>query len=144
VKKQQSPRSRSGSKEFRARVAVEFSFLIDDFAFHEERVRLKNQFSVSYVNATTRIIIEGINWGGRARVALGRAGAINEFDNFDLLDVASLRCPDTTPPDAIHPVNQHSHLRALASLLRDCGAEVLRGDFTLGPQIRELQQRRLG
>ena len=44
-------RIRSAVKEFRSHVTKEFAFLARDFGFHEERVRLKNEFGVSYVNA---------------------------------------------------------------------------------------------
>ena len=130
-------------KEFRARVDAEFAYLTTDFGFRRERVRLTNQFSVSYVNATTRIYVEGINWGGAARVAFGNSGSLDTFENFDLLDFASIRCPDKAESATLAPQTQVSQLRALAALLRDCGEEVLRGDFTLAPRLRELRQRRV-
>ena len=52
-------RARQVLKEFRAAVAREFAFLATDFGFAEERVRRPaNEFSVWFVNATTRVIVE--------------------------------------------------------------------------------------
>lgn len=137
------PRTHPAVKEFRAHVATEFAYLTHDFGFRRERVRLQNQFSASFVNDTTRVYVEGINWGGGARVAFGSAGPLEAFENFDLLDFASIRCPDRTTSATATPQSQLSQLRALATLLRECGQEILRGDFSLAPQIRELQRRRL-
>jgi hypothetical protein len=136
-------RARQALKEFRAAVAREFAFLATDFGFAEERVRRPgNEFSVWFVNATTRVIVEGIHWGGSARVAFGSAGARERFENFDLLDLVSIRRPDRMPTADASLTGQLHQLEALAVLLRDCGAEVLRGDFSIAPQILEIRKRR--
>jgi hypothetical protein len=137
-------RARQALKEFRAAVAREFAFLATDFGFAEERVRRPgNEFSVWFVNATTRVIVEGIHWGGSARVAFGSAGARERFENFDLLDLVSIRRPDRMPTADASLTGQLHQLEALAVLLRDCGAEVLRGDFSIAPQILEIRKRRV-
>jgi hypothetical protein len=136
-------RARQAIKEFRAAVVEEFAFLATEFGFVEERVRRPaNEFSVWFVNASTRIIVEGINWGGNARVALGGAGPRERFEDFDLLDLVSIRCPDRMPKEDASLPGQLDQLKALAVLLRHCGAEVLRGDFRIAPQIREIRKRR--
>ena len=137
-------RARQALKEFRAAVAAEFAYLAMNFGFVEERVRRPaNEFSLWFVNASTRIVVEGINWGGSARVAFGSAGPRERFENFDLLDLVSIRCPDRTPDAHASQPGQLHQLKVLADLLRHCGAEVLRGDFRIAPQIREIRQRRV-
>ena len=136
-------RIRSAIKAFRSHVAKEFAFLTSDFGFHEEHARLKNEFSVLYVNATTRIWVEGINWGAAARVAFGSAGSLDKFEGFDILDLASMRCPDKAAAAMSRPPDQVSHLKVLADVLRECCVEVLRGDFSSAPRIRELREQRM-
>jgi hypothetical protein len=76
-------------------------------------------------------------------VAFGRAAALDTFENCDVLDLASIRCPDKMAVAMTRPENQLSHLKTLAAILRDCGVEVLRGDFSSTHQIRELQKERM-
>jgi hypothetical protein len=138
------PRIHPAVKQFRARAAEEFAFLLTEFDCREERVpRGKNEFSVRYVNATTRIIVEGINWGANARVALGSAEPPDRFEDFDLLDIVSVRCPDQAPSDVEMARGQLHQLKILADVLRRCGTETLRGDFSVAPQIYELRRQRV-
>ena len=138
------PRIHPAVKEFRARAAADFRFLLTEFGFSEEPVpRGKNAFSVRYVNATTRIIVEGINWGANARVAFGSAGPPERFEDFDLLDFVSIRCPGQQPSEAEMARGQLDQLKVLAEVLRRCGAEVLRGDFSVAPQIHEIRRQRV-
>ena len=138
------PRIHPAVKEFRTRAAADFGFLVDEFGFRREPVpQGKNQFSVRYVNATTRIIVEGINWGGNARVAFGSAGPLEGFEDFDLLDLVSVRCPDQQPSDVELERSQLDQLEFLARILRTCGAHVLRGDLSVAPQIHEIRRKRI-
>jgi hypothetical protein len=130
--------------KFRADVDAEFGFLEKELGFRKERgQRPSNEFAIWFVNATTRILVEGINWGGSARVAFGSVGPLDQFENFDLLDFAAIRCPDQVPIETGSLPGQSQQLRVLSALLRRCGAEVLRGDFSTAPLIRERRQRRV-
>jgi hypothetical protein len=138
------PRVHPAVKEFRTRAAADFAFLVEEFGFRKEPVpQGKNQFSVRYVNATTRIIVEGINWGANARVAFGSAGPLERFEDFDLLDLVSIRCPDQQPSEVELAHTQLEQLALLARILRSCGAHVLRGDLSVAPQIHEIRRRRI-
>jgi hypothetical protein len=54
-------RAQQAVKEFRAAVAAEFAFLPTEFGFVEEAVqRPANEFSLCFVNPSTRIIVEGL------------------------------------------------------------------------------------
>jgi hypothetical protein len=137
-------RAQQAVKDFRAAVAAEFAFLPTEFGFIEEEVqRPANEFSVCFLNPNTRIIVEGINWGGSARVAFGSAGPRERFEDFDLLDLISIRCPDRMPAEGESLPGQLHQLKVLAALLRECGAEVLRGDFSAARQIRDIREQRL-
>ena len=138
------PRIHAAVKEFRTRAAVDFGFLVDELGFRKEPVpQGKNQFSVRYVNATTRIVVEGINWGANARVAFGSAGPLERFEDFDLLDLVAVRCPGQQPSEMEMARSQLDQLELLAKILRTCGAEVLRGDLSVAPQIQEIRRQRV-
>ena len=136
-------RKRLALNQFRTEVDEAFGFLVHEFGFRIERVpRPSNEFSVRFVNDTTRILVEGIHWGGSARVAFGHAGPIDQFDNFDLLDFAAIRCPDRVPAAGQPPPGQSPELKMLAGILRECGAAVRHGGFSTAAQIHELRRRR--
>jgi hypothetical protein len=133
-------------EEFRDRVRQEFAFLRRDFAFEEEAVpvgppRYENQFAVWYANTTTRIIVEGINWGLHARVALGRAGPPDQFENFDLGDLLSIRSPQSGNP-AKRSGGQLAELTYWADILRRHAADVLHGDLSVLSELRAIVDRR--
>ncbi len=143
------PRVHPAIKQFRAHAAREFQFLVEDFGFKEERGPWKyNDFSVRFVNATTRVVVEAINYGFNARVAFGSAGPKDQFENCDLLDFVAIRCPGEGPNAEELTHGQLSNTGALAQLgafaaiLLRCGVGVLRGDLSVVPEIQEIQRRR--
>lgn len=133
---------RSASKTFRDLVISEFAFMLTDFGFEEDRTAsTRKEFIVWLVNPTTRIVVEGINWGGSVRVAFGTTGG--RFENFDLWDLASIRCPHLVPPESAPLPGQPKRLQELATILRTYAEDVLRGDFSVAPAVQALQQKRL-
>lgn len=136
-------------EEFKTHARDGFGFLVEEFGFAETPIPKGyfNPVAVWFVNATTRVVVEGINYGANARVAVGRSGAVEAFDNNDLADLVGVRCPDIEPPSKRGPAKsddgQLEQLPRLAALLRRCGAEVLRGDFRSFAAIAQRQQRRI-
>ncbi len=92
-----------------------------------------NDFSVRFVNATTRVVVEAINYGFNARVAFGTAGPKDQFENCDLLDFVAIRCPGEGPNaeeltrGQLRNTGALAQLGAFAAILRRCGVGVLRG-----------------
>ena len=83
-------------EKFLDQARAAFAFLERDFGFQEEPIPLAekpylNQFAVWYASSTTRIVVEGINWGTNTRVALGRAGSVSQFENYDFGDLLAIR-----------------------------------------------------
>jgi hypothetical protein len=72
--------------EFRERARVAFAFLFDEYECREESIPAadQNPVAVWVANDTTRVIVEGINHGANARVALGHTGPPDAFENIDL------------------------------------------------------------
>ncbi|GGW73634.1 hypothetical protein [Alishewanella tabrizica] len=128
------------NENFRDAVLLEFGFLENDF-------RLKNtsseheseQFMVCYKSATVQVIVEGINWGENARVAVGSCIG---FQNFDLYDLVKAKTGEY-PTQSIASFSQIAQLPLLAMLLKEHGEQVLNGDFTIFPSITEIVKARV-
>ena len=122
--------------EFRERVRSAFGFLVETAGFHEEPVPssgFHNPVAVWFANKTTRIVVEGINWGMNARVALGQAS--EAFENFDLEDLVAELAPSTDLPAEERKGGQLTQLPQLADWLRVFGSDVLSGDFRVFPRL---------
>jgi len=125
---------------FRDAVLREFRFLENDF-------RLKNvsseheseQFMVRYKSDTVQVIVEGINWGENARVAIGSCIG---FQNFDLYYLVKAKTGEYPATESIATLNQIAQLPLLAMLLKEHGEQVLSGDFTVFPAITEIVKAR--
>jgi hypothetical protein len=130
--------------EFRARAREAFAFLTREFGFREEPVPrgFHNPVAVWYANATTRVVVEGIHWGFGSRVAVGRAGDPERFENFDLGDLVAVRSPGSEATDPSGDGAQLAQLPRLAAQLRELGADVLAGDFAVFPALRARVDRR--
>jgi hypothetical protein len=119
----------------------EFHFLVVEFGFREQalpRHRHLNQFQVRYRNATTVVEVEGTNWGYGVNVLLGprREPIFRPQDTFPLWPIVKRRRPDLY--DALAIGGQLDQLAAHAVALRECAKEVLRGNFSIGAEVRKL------
>jgi len=130
---------------FRELAESAFGLLVDEFGFREEAIPFDqdpflNKVAIWYTSEVTRVVVEGINWGLNARVALGRAGLVTAFENYDLGDLLAMRRPE--PAVASRRAarrqareGQLAQLRQHAVALREVGADVLRGDHTVFPAL---------
>ena len=116
----------------------EFHFLVVEFGGREQvlpRHRDVNPFQVRYRNATTRVDVEGINWGYGVNVWLGprRRPILRPEDTFPLWPMVKLRRPDLY--DALGLGDQLAQLAAHAVALRQCAQDVLRGHFSIRAEV---------
>ena len=135
-------RSDRAVRAFKAAVAETLGFLVATYGYSPERRRWKNPFSASFVANGTRVYVEGINWGGSARVALGSDG--EAFEDFDLLDLVRLSCPQLMPAESSLHQGQSQALQVLARLCLGCPAVelVLGGDHSIFLELRNVQRDR--
>ena len=125
---------------FRERARQAFAFLPLEYDFHEEPIpteRFTNPYAVWFANATTRVCVEGLNYGMTARVSIGSNQPQKRFENYDLGDLLAVR-RDSTPsnPDwAARPSGQLEQLPYFAGLVRELGDDVLRGDHSIFPAL---------
>jgi hypothetical protein len=138
-------------EEFRLQARSDFGFLCRDFGFHEVPLPLDqdpylNEYAVWFASPTTRVVVEGVNYGINARVAVGRSGKVATFENYDLGDLLAIRRPEPAgPPSKASPRNSGNQLQQLsyyAEALRDAASDVLRGDHAIFPQLAARVERR--
>ena len=121
---------------FRDAVLREFRFLESDFSLKNVSSESKSeQFMVRYKSDTVQVIVEGINWGENARVALGSCIG---FQNFDLYDLVKAKTGEYPATDSIATLNQIAQLPLLAMILKEHGEQLLNGDFTIFPVIMKI------
>jgi hypothetical protein len=119
--------------EFKAAVRDAFGYLEREFAFHEAEPPASllevNPFIVWFVNATTLVQVEGVNWGFAAQVLLGPAAAGHDWHaTVPLWAILKHRAPDLYQRSATSE-GQLGDVRFYADALRQAAGDVLRGDF---------------
>ena len=129
--------------EFQARAREEFQFLSREFGFREEPASAgenRPDYAVSFASPTTRIVVQGINYGMNARVAIGQAGTARDFENYDLGDLITVRHVVVPPPG--RRGDQLQQLRLYADVLKAAGADILRGDHSIFPLLATQVEKR--
>ena len=127
--------------KFKILIRKEFQFLCDDFEFKEEAFNTYSEYSISYANSTTRVIVEGVNWGANVRVALGSLSY--KFEDYDLGDLAIIDCQDAWDSFVKLDMPQNEQLPYLHSFLVTCGKDILAGNFAIFPQLNETRKKEL-
>ena len=134
--------SKANTDPFKSTVRREFAFLVDEFNFTEAKApKDGNEYAVWFVNQTTRIVVESINWGANARVALGSADA-DGFENYDLLDYVTVHSPDLAIDHETLPLGALAQLTFMAETLRKFASPVLHGNFTLFSGVQKIIDKR--
>ena len=119
--------------DFRAAARREFALLVSDFSFVEQPLPggpSINPFKVAYINDSTRVTVEGINWGVNSHVMLYAVSPAPDAPaGVPLWALVELRTPD----EGEAPVGQVAQLGRDAVLLRRYASDALRGDFSAFP-----------
>ncbi|MDO7085893.1 hypothetical protein WNY51_08380 [Pseudocolwellia sp. AS88] len=123
-------------EKFKVLIRKEFQFLCDDFEFKEEVFNTYSEYSISYANSTTRVIVEGVNWGANVRVALGSLSCT--FEDYDLGDLVTIDSHEAWDSFVKLDMPQNEQLPYLHSFLITCGKDILSGNFTIFPQLNEI------
>ena len=139
-----------GLDQFRELCRQEFRFLEDEYGFAEPeppQPPLINQFQVHYANATTLVIVAGINWGEAVDVRIGRVKPEpwETYGNYSLEDLLAIRCPDLSlirPDGSVVRNGQAFEIEHYARALKQCADDVLRGEFPILPKLHEAIERR--
>lgn len=128
--------------EFKTVVRDAFGYLRRDFGFREAEPPAsqveRNPFVVWFVNATTLVQVQGINWGFAGQVILGPVDAGTEWHaTVPLWAIVKHRRPDLYKESASSP-GQLGDLRGCAHALREAATDVLAGDFRVFTSARAI------
>ncbi|MEH6467097.1 MAG: hypothetical protein V7722_05660 [Porticoccus sp.] len=119
---------------FISAVKLDFEFLSKQFSFVEiGAYENGNPFSIVYENKTTRVVVEGRNYGFGVQVMLSPAGN-SEYDNLMPLWALALS------KSAQHklPSGQLKQLQYYSGLLRNYAEDELKGDFSSLSRVRAI------
>lgn len=132
-------------EQFQSKAKNEFSFLISDYGFSLlSNTDDLNGCSIVYVkkSVNVRVLVEGINWGGAARVAFGYVRK-DKFQNYDLLDLLSVTRDYYFDHNGAKNSPQEEQLKLYARLLKDIGGNVLSGDYSVSSQLDRIRKNRI-
>lgn len=139
-----------GVEEFQEMCRREFQFL-EDYGFVEqergtEKTKLK-PLELYYVSPKTSILIIGRSYRSPFYVMFGpaeRAAQVG-YPAYDLGDLLQIRRPDLSLEDSagkLPTLDEAAEVRHYALALKETADDVLRGDFSIAPQIEDIIERR--
>ena len=120
---------RSLIEEFKNICRSEFSYLCNDFDFREDTsppAQHENEFKIKFVRQDLVVIVEGIHYGSTAMVSLensrGHRISVQQL-NPDFQPLKRMKTKAQRP-------GQIEDIKREASLLKQYGSELLRGDLS--------------
>jgi hypothetical protein len=133
--------------DFRAACLWHFDYLIRDFGFKEESFP-EQQFHVSFVSQTTRIVVEGINYGFAIDIRLSDVDPTKmQYKSYALGDFLNLKGIRITMPyregETLSGEVQVRQMKVYAPALREYASDILLGDHSVFPMLADcITQRR--
>jgi hypothetical protein len=130
-------------QELVAAIHAEFQFLVNDYGFAVLAKRLDpypNPYSVLYRKPPIEILVEGTSYGTGMAIEFlaGTNASGKEQDRFSLGWLTQIRRPDLLALEFPDKRGQLLELPKLARELKEVADDVLRGDLSILPQIRDM------
>jgi hypothetical protein len=132
--------------ELIAAIRREFAYLIKEYGFVEVSLgsaQCTNPYAVAYQKAALQVIVEGISYGVsvHAKFRIGKQPGDTPPFEFSLGWLIPLRRPDLMEPQFPDHRGQLVQLPQLAAELKLVADDLLRGDFSILPVVKELMAR---
>jgi hypothetical protein len=120
----------------------EFAFLESEYGFTElvnRPERYVNPYSILYRRALVEVLVEGISYGCGTTIEFRIKDDIANApqDQFCVAWLTSIRRPDLQKPEFPDKRGQLVQLPRLAKELKEVADDLLRGDLSILPKIRE-------
>ncbi|WDE10646.1 hypothetical protein [Thalassomonas haliotis] len=126
-------------EEFKKNAQDEFKFLITEYDFIEVPLdEHENGCAIKLTNSTTKVVIEGINWGSNTRVAFG--GLEEKFENHDLGFLIKIIKPSLELSEIDKEKGQLHQLSCYANIMKEIAVQILKGDFSIFPEIEKIKE----
>jgi len=141
------PKAAFTPRDFRAACLWHFDYLIRDYGFREESLT-EQQFCVSFASQTTRVVVEGINYGFAIDIRLSDVDPTKmQYKSYAFGDVLNLKgITLTIPPtegETLSGEVQVRQMKVYAPALREYASDVLLGGHSVFPSLAEcITQRR--
>lgn len=130
-----------GVEEFRESCRVSFASVLARHGFNEEalpKTKNINEYQVRWANETTRIIVEGINWGLNIDVRLASVDdSVMEYKSYAFDDLLAIRNPTFKRKNG-----QSEQMEQYAKQLEEHAPDVLSGDHNVFPELAAAIKRR--
>ena len=141
-----------GVEEFQELCRSEFHFLEENYGFVEQELGKegtinRRRFEVQYVSPKTYVLVVGLSYAHSLGVWFGPAerAAPESSPGYNLEDLLQIRRPDLSLEKTIGKranSDQPAQIRHYARALKESADDVLRGDFSILPQLEEILDRR--
>lgn len=133
--------------DFRAACLWHFGCLIRDFGFKEEALP-DQRFAVSFVSQTTRVVVEGINYGFAIDVRLSDLDSTKmQYKSYAFGDLLALKGRRILLPshegETLSGEVQVRHMSVYAPALREYASDVLLGDHSIFPRLADCITQRI-
>lgn len=130
-----------GKEELLAAMRREFSFLVTEYGYVElvERPeRYINPYSILFRRAPVEVLVEGISYGSGTTIEFRIRDDVRQTpsDQFCISWMTTIRRPDLQVPKFPDKRGQLLQLPKLAFELKEVADDLLRGDLSLLPQVR--------
>jgi hypothetical protein len=129
--------------EFREYGRKAFQFLTEKYGFREctSDAYTNNEYSVCFSNGITWIGVCGVSWGSGVDVRLASCDPIHmRYRTYSFQDLLDIRSPNFPLPKVDLSDMREIQKRQMdwyAAALKVHAKDVLRGDFTIFPQLAE-------
>ena len=143
---------KSAVEEFREMCRREFRFLVEDYGFAEREPGDKGTinwypFEVQYVSPKTSVLVLSQSYGSSFVVLFGptEPDARDTYPRYNLESLLQIRRPDLSLERIVGTQDRPDltgQIRHYSSALKEAAADVLRGDFSILPQVAEIEERR--
>ena len=137
-----------GVEKFRESCRPDFRFLEEEYGFAERKLG-KNEtidgilFAVEYVSPKTSVLVMSQSYGHSLAVLFGPTEP--EAPRYNLEALLEIRRPDLSLEGTVGKLarlDQSAQIRHYSRALKESADDVLRGDFSILPQVAEIMERR--
>jgi hypothetical protein len=140
-----------GAEEFQELCRSEFHFLEEDYGFVEQELGKvgtinRRHMRVQYVSPKTWVLVVGESYAEDLGVWFGPTERVapESSPGYNLQDLLQIRRPDLLEKTIGELANsdEPTQIRHYARALKESADDVLRGDFSIQPQLEEIIDRR--
>lgn len=143
---------KSAVEKFQQLCRPQFRYLVDEYGFVEresgnEEPVSGTPFELEYVSLRTSVLVLSQSYGSSFVVLFGptQPNMREVYRHYDLESLLEIRRPELSLDRIVGYLDRPDlagQIRHYARVLKECADDVLRGDFSILPQVAEISERR--